>query len=67
MIVTEKDARRKTCHMTLGPSAYNQQSGGHDYPAEMMCGGASCMAWRWVDAISDDGEGCGYCGLAGRP
>lgn len=58
MIVTEEEARQKTCVQT------------HPLVNAFTCGASSCMAWRWGPMQkADDGRWvpAGYCGLAGKP
>jgi len=55
MVVTEEEAKKSAC------CQIKQDLKKPTTP--MSCGGADCMAWRWVSK----GSTMGYCGLAGEP
>jgi|HubBroStandDraft_1064217.scaffolds.fasta_scaffold320460_3 hypothetical protein len=59
MILTETEAKKKTCPQSF----VNNNSG--------TCRGTQCMAWRWnVELLSmgtQFSKTHGYCGLAGKP
>ena len=61
MILTEKEAIKKTC---CGPPINC-----HEFQSDPKCLASNCMAWRWKeDTCKANGEGWkGYCGLAGAP
>lgn len=75
-MLTEEEARRRTCPVSMGSEAHKK------------CSGSTCMAWRWSEereAIYKDSQepvqpmtvyssreveywpNEGYCGLAGKP
>lgn len=58
MIVTEREAAEKGCYRTLEAGTWAPERGGFDWPEPRFCIGSVCMAWRWFDAVSDDGIGC---------
>ncbi len=59
MILTEKEAQTKFCHVTM--------AGTVEGAARELCDASKCMAWRWHDDGSDEQPRRGYCGLAGKP
>lgn len=70
MMLTEKDAKKKVCHPTLGPGGF-----AHGENGEQNCIGSKCMAWRKAslpyaaEASPKPGDPfwlLGYCGLAGK-
>ena len=70
--MTEDQANKKWCPFTrmLGlvgsdveGASGNRLSGGK---ALGLCIASGCMAWRWTDVWTDDGDRGGYCGLAGK-
>lgn len=62
--VTEDEARALACPLlALTQHTTFWRALDPDETLTGCCGGARCMAWRWVKGE----ERRGYCGLAGRP
>lgn len=76
MKLTAKEASAKRCQEGFGPgpmsSDGNTHISMHSYGASFAvatspfcCIAGGCMAWRWTDQRTLDGEFTGYCGKAG--
>lgn len=76
MKLTVKEASTKRCQEGFGPGPMSPNGntfvamygGGVGYavatsPTNCIAGG--CMAWRWTNDRTDDGEFIGYCGKVG--
>jgi hypothetical protein len=72
-MMSEDEAKRKWCPFARawdgqGASTNRIASGDLNIPgprSDCNCIASKCMAWRWTRAVTEDGDPCCYCGLAG--
>lgn len=68
MFLTEKQAKRKSCPMTMNaPAIFSPLDGSMIRDGGPFdCIGKKCAAWQWVAPSEDDpnDENMGYCGMS---